>query len=45
LQGLEPSFLIVEREKFKNVKKNKILTETFEFEQLKGKTGLFIVEF
>jgi hypothetical protein len=24
--------LIVEREKFKNVKKNKILTETFEFE-------------
>ncbi len=45
LHGLEPSFMKVERDKFKNVKKNKILTEVFEFEELKGKVGLFIIEF
>jgi hypothetical protein len=45
LQGLEPSFTRIEREKFKNVKKNKILSEVFEFEELKGKVGLFIIEF
>lgn len=45
MQGLEPSYQRIERDKFKNVKKNKILTEIFEFEELKGKVGLFIIEF
>ena len=45
LYGLEPSFMKVERDKFKNVKKNKILTKVFEFEELNGKVGLFIIEF
>ena len=35
----------IEKDKFKNVKKNKILKEIFEFDELNGKVGLFIIEF
>lgn len=45
LQGMEPSFMRKEREKFRNVKKNKILSEEFVFDELKGKVGTFIIEF
>ena len=45
LQGLQPSFKRVEKDKFKNIKKNKILKEIFEFDELNGKVGLFIIEF
>jgi len=45
LQGMEPSFMRKERERFRNVKKNKILSEEFVFDELQGKVGTFIIEF
>jgi hypothetical protein len=45
LQGLEPSFMKKETEIFKGVKKNKIITHEFSFDELKGKVGVFIIEF
>lgn len=45
LQGLEPSFMRKETEMFKGVKKNKILTKEFTFDELIGKVGTFIIEF
>ena len=44
LQGLEPMDTRVETEMFKDVPKNRVLTKTFNFEELKGKSGLFIIE-
>lgn len=43
LQGMEPSFM--KQKKFLNVKKNKILSEDFAFDELIGKVGTFIIEF
>ena len=34
-----------ETEMFKGVKKNKIITQEFTFDELKGKVGVFIIEF
>lgn len=45
LQGLEPSYMRKETEIFKNVKKNKIITHEFTFDELAGKIGTFIIEF
>lgn len=45
LQGLEPSFMKKETEMFKGVKKNKIITHEFTFDELTGKIGIFIIEF
>ena len=45
LQGLEPLQTKVETEMFKDVPKTRVLTKRFDFEELKGKTGLFIIEF
>ena len=45
LQGLEPSFMRTETEIFKNIKKNKIITHEFTFDELAGKIGTFIIEF
>lgn len=45
LQGLEPSFMRTETEIFKGVKKNKIITHEFLFDELAGKIGTFIIEF
>ena len=42
---MEPSFIRKEREKFRNVKKNKILSEEVVLDELKGKIGTFIIEF
>ena len=36
LQGLKPSYMRTETDKFKGVKKNKIITEEFTFDELKG---------
>lgn len=45
LQGLEPSFMKTETEIFKGIKKNKVITHTFEFDELQNKIGTFIIEF
>lgn len=45
LQGLEPSFMRKETEIFKDIKKNKIITHEFAFDELIGKVGTFIIEF
>jgi hypothetical protein len=44
LHGMVPSIERTEKELFKNVPKNKITSHTFEFNELKGKVGLFIIE-
>ena len=44
LNGLEPSFSIFEKDLFKDVSKNKIITHEFKFQELKGKVGVFIIE-
>ena len=44
LHGMVPSIERRERAMFKNVPKNKIVSHTFQFDELKGKVGLFIVE-
>ena len=45
LQGLEPSFMRKETDMFKIDKKSKIIWHEFEFNELKGKVGIFIIEF
>ena len=45
LAGMEPSITRVETGLFEGVRSTKILTHTFNFEQLVGKVGLFIIEF
>lgn len=45
LQGLEPLHTRVETAMFENVPKTRILQQRFDFEELKGMTGLFIIEF
>lgn len=45
LQGMMPSFLRVEKELFKGIPKNKIVTHKFTFDELKDKVGLFVIEF
>lgn len=45
LSGLEPSFMRKETKLFEGVKKNKIITHDFKFEELKDKIGTFIIEF
>ena len=44
LHGMVPSIERTEKDLFKNVPKNKITSHTFEFNELKGKVGLFIIE-
>jgi len=44
LNGLEPSSNRVEKELFKDMKRNKIIDHAFTFDELKGKVGLFIFE-
>lgn len=44
LQGLEPMGTRVETDMFKDVPKNRVLTKTFDFDELTGKSGLFIIE-
>ena len=44
LHGMVPSIERKERDIFKNIPKNKIVSETFEFNELRGKVGLFIIE-
>jgi len=44
LHGMVPSIQRTEKDMFKNVPKNKILSKEFVFEELKGKIGLFIIE-
>ena len=45
LHGMVPSHTRIEKDCFKGVPKNKILTKSFDFDELKDKIGLFIIEF
>lgn len=45
LSGLEPSFMKKETKLFEGIKKNKIITHNFIFDELKDKIGTFIIEF
>ena len=42
LHGMVPS--IIKSEKFKNIPKNKLISRTLNFNELKGKVGLYIIE-
>jgi len=45
LHGMVPSIQKVEKDMFKDVPKNKVGNYEFNFEELKDKIGLFIIEF
>ena len=45
LHGMVPTYERVEKDSLKDIPKNKIIHKKFEFPELQGKVGLFIIEF
>lgn len=45
LHGMVPSILKTEKDRFKDVPRNKVETYEFRLDELKDKIGLFIIEF